>query len=75
MHEWSNSIGIEKAEVLRELAEKLKKNELTVSDCAKGSRIVTIFKKYGLKEEDEAAVLYISSHPESSPKYVKSPIS
>jgi transposase len=55
VHEWRNSIGIEKAEVLRELAEKLKKNGLTVSDSAKGFRIVTIFKKYGLKEEDEAA--------------------
>ena len=36
VQEWSNSIGIEKAEVLRELATKLKKNRLTVSDCAKG---------------------------------------
>ncbi|HJU59065.1 MAG TPA: helix-turn-helix domain-containing protein [Nitrososphaeraceae archaeon] len=55
VHEWSNKLGIEKAEVLRELAIQLKKNGLTVNDCAKGFRIVTIFKKYGLKEEDEAA--------------------
>ena len=48
-------IGIEKAAVLRELAIQLKKNGLTVSDCAKGFRMVMIFKKYGIKEEDEAA--------------------
>ena len=55
VHEWSNSIGFEKATVLRELAIQLRKNGLTVSDCAKGFRMVTIFKKYGIKEEDEAA--------------------
>ncbi len=55
VHEWSNSIGIEKAAVLRELSIQLKKNGLTVSDCAKGFRMVMIFKKYGLKEEDELA--------------------
>jgi DNA repair protein SbcC/Rad50 len=55
VHEWSNSIGFEKAAVLRELAVKLKKNGLTVSDCAKGFRMVMVFKKYGIKEEDEAA--------------------
>jgi CENP-B N-terminal DNA-binding domain len=55
VQEWSNSIGIEKAEVLRKLAEKLKKNGLTVFDCAKGFRMVMVFKKYGIKEEDEAA--------------------
>jgi hypothetical protein len=54
VQEWSNSIGIEKAEVLRELAILLKKNGLTVFDCAKGFRILNIFKKYGIKEEDEA---------------------
>jgi Helix-turn-helix domain len=53
VHEWSNSIGIEKAEVLRELAIQLKKNGLTVFDCTKGFRILNIFKKYGIKEEDE----------------------
>jgi hypothetical protein len=54
VQEWSNSIGIDKAEVLRELALLLKKNGLTVFDCAKGFRILNIFKKYGIKEEDEA---------------------
>ena len=54
VHEWSNSIGFEKATVLRELAIQLRKNGLTVSDCTKGFRMVTIFKKYGIKE-DEAA--------------------
>ena len=54
VHEWSNSIGIETAGVLRELAVALKKNGLTVFDCAKGFRMLNIFKKYGIKEEDEA---------------------
>jgi transposase-like protein len=49
VHEWSNSIGFEKAAVLRELAIQLKKNGLTVSDCAKGFRLLNIFKKYGIK--------------------------
>jgi hypothetical protein len=53
VQEWSNSIGIEKANALRELAIQLKKNGLTVSDCAKGFRMSMIFKKYGIKEEDE----------------------
>ena len=53
--EWSKSIGIEKADVLRELGVALKKNGLTVFDCAKGFRILNIFKKYGIKEEDEVA--------------------
>ncbi|HET9807609.1 MAG TPA: hypothetical protein VFP49_11920 [Nitrososphaeraceae archaeon] len=55
VHEWSNSIGIKKAVVLRELSIQLKKNGLTVSDCAKGFRMVMVFKKYGIKEEDEVA--------------------
>jgi hypothetical protein len=53
VHEWSNIVGIEKAAVLRELSIQLKKNALTVSDCAKGFRMVMVFKKYGIKEEDE----------------------
>ncbi len=53
VNEWSNSIGFEKAAVLRELAIQLKNNGLTVNDCAKGFRTVMIFKKYGIKEEDE----------------------
>jgi hypothetical protein len=55
VYEWSNKIGIEKAKILRELAVKLNKNKLTVGDCAKGFRMVMIFKKYGIKEEDEIA--------------------
>jgi hypothetical protein len=43
VYEWSNKFGIEKANVLRELAVKLKKNGLTVSDCAKGFRMLMIF--------------------------------
>jgi hypothetical protein len=38
---------------LRELAVTLKNNKLTVADCAKGFRLLNIFKKYGIKEEDE----------------------
>ena len=53
VQEWSNSIGIEKAEVLRELAVLLKKNGLTVFDCANGFRLLTILKKYGIKEDEE----------------------
>jgi hypothetical protein len=55
VQEWSNSIGFEKAEVLRVLAVKLKKNGLTAIDCAKGFRMVMVFKKYGIQEEDEVA--------------------
>ena len=53
VQEWSNSIGIEKANVLRELAIQLKKNGLTVSECDKGFRMIMIFKKYGIKEDYE----------------------
>ena len=52
VQEWSNNIGIEKANALRELAIQLKKNGLTVSDCAKGFRMSMIFKKYGIKEDE-----------------------
>jgi hypothetical protein len=52
VHEWSNRNGIEKSEVLRELAVALMKNRLTVSDCAQGFRMVSIFKKYGIKEDE-----------------------
>jgi hypothetical protein len=53
VHKWSNSIGFEKAAVLRDLAVKLKKNGLTVADCAKGFRMVMVFEKYGIKEDEE----------------------
>jgi hypothetical protein len=55
VQEWSNRIGFEKAEVLRVLAVKLKKNGITAIDCAKGFRMVMVFKKYGIQEEDEVA--------------------
>ena len=38
---------------MRELATKLKKNGFTVSDCAKGFRMIMIFKKYGIKEDEK----------------------
>ena len=44
---------------MRELAIKLKKNGLTVRDCAKGLRMLMIFKKYGITEdEDQEKVIY-----------------
>ena len=52
VQEWSNRIGTEKAEVLRELAVKLKKNGLTVGDCARGFRMVMVFKKYEIEEDE-----------------------
>ena len=50
---------IEKADRLRELAIKLKQNGLTVNDCAKGLRMLMMFKKYGIKDdENEERVTY-----------------
>ena len=46
------ALVLKKADVLRELAEKLKKNGLTVSDCAKGFRMSMMFKRYGIKEDE-----------------------
>ena len=51
VQEWSNRIGLQKANVLRELAVKLKKNGLTASDCSKGFRMIMIVKKYGIQED------------------------
>jgi len=51
VQEWSNGIGLKKANVLRVLAVKLKKNRLSVSDCVKGFRIIMIVKKYGIQED------------------------
>jgi len=51
VQEWSNGIGLKKANVLRVLAVKLKKNGLSVSDCVKGFRIIMIVKKYGIQED------------------------
>jgi prefoldin subunit 5 len=53
IQEWRIGIGIEKADKLRVLAVKLNKTGLTVNDCAKGLRTLMIFKKYGIKEDDD----------------------
>src|SRR5215204_520440 len=53
VQEWTNEIGNGKlANRLRELGIKLKKNGLTVSDCAKGLRMLMILKKYGIKDDE-----------------------
>jgi hypothetical protein len=57
--EWSNEFGVQRAERLRALAIKIKKNRLTVTDCANGLRMLMIFKKYGIDEEgDQDRVTY-----------------
>ena len=44
---------------LREIAIKLKQNGLTVSDCAKGLRMLMVLKKYEIKDdEDQEEVTY-----------------
>jgi hypothetical protein len=54
VEEWSNGLGdVQLADRLRELGIKLKKNGLTVSDCAKGLRMLMMLKKYGVKDDDE----------------------
>jgi hypothetical protein len=54
VEEWSNGLGdVQLADRLRELGIKLKKNGLTVSDCAKGLRMLMMLKKYGIKDDDE----------------------
>ena len=52
VEEWTNEIGAQVAERLRELAIKLKKNGLTISDCAKGLRMLMMLKKYGIKDDE-----------------------
>ena len=52
IQEWSNGIGAQQADRLRELAIKLKKNGLTVSDCAKGLRMLMMLKKYGIQDDE-----------------------
>jgi hypothetical protein len=56
VEEWSNGLGgdVQLADRLRELGIKLKKNGLTVSDCAKGLRMLMMLKKYGIKDDDES---------------------
>jgi hypothetical protein len=53
VQEWSNGIGDQLSNRLRELGIKLKKNGLTVGDCAKGLRMLMMLKKYGIKDDDE----------------------
>ena len=43
---------------MRVLAIKLKKNRLTVTDCAQGFRILMVFKKYGITEDDQEKVTH-----------------
>jgi hypothetical protein len=53
VQEWSNEFGGQRAAKLRRLAIILKNNGLTVGDCAKGLRMLMIFRKYGIKEDDD----------------------
>jgi len=43
---------VQLANRLRELGIKLKKNGLTVSDCAKGLRMLMMLKRYGIKDDE-----------------------
>ena len=59
IQEWSNGIGAQRADRLREIAIKLKQNGLTVSGCAKGLRMLMMLKKYGIEDdENEERVTY-----------------
>ena len=59
IQEWRIGIGVQKADSLRELALKLKKTGLTVWECANGLRSLMIFKKYGIKgDEDQEHLIY-----------------
>ena len=59
IQEWRNEVGVQRADSLRALAIKLKKNRLTVTDCAKGLRMLMIFKKYGINQDyDQEGVIY-----------------
>ena len=50
---------MQQADRLREIAIKLKQNGLTVSDCAKGLRMLMMLKKYEIKDdENEERVTY-----------------
>jgi len=55
IEEWGNRLGggdAQLADRLRELAIKLKKNGLTVSDCARGLRMMMMLKKYGIQDDE-----------------------
>ena len=53
VQEWANGIGVHIADRLRVLSIKLNKNGLTATDCAKGLRILMVFKKYGITEDED----------------------
>ena len=53
VHEWTNEVGAQRATRLRVIAIKLKEIGLTVSDCAKGLRMLMIFGKYGIKDDED----------------------
>jgi DNA repair exonuclease SbcCD ATPase subunit len=53
VEQWSKEIvDGQLANRLRELGIKLKKNGLTVSDCARGLRMLMMLKKYGIKDDE-----------------------
>jgi hypothetical protein len=59
IQQWRIGLGVEKADKLRDLALKLNKTGLTVNDCAIGLRMLMIFKKYGIKDdEDQEQLVY-----------------
>jgi hypothetical protein len=59
IQDWRIGIGIQKADKLREIALKLNKTGLSVNDCALGLRMLMIFKKYGIKgDEDQEQLIY-----------------
>ena len=59
VQEWSKEIGQQGADRLREIAIKLKQNGLTISDCAKGLRMLMLLKKYEIEDdENEERVTY-----------------
>ena len=59
IQEWRIGIGVQKADGLRDLALILNKTRLTVTECADGLRTLMIFKKYGIKEdEDQEKLVY-----------------
>jgi len=52
VEEWSNEIGPELANRLREIAIHLKKARLTVIDCAKGLRMLMMLRKFGIQDDE-----------------------
>ena len=59
VQEWNKEIGQQRADRLREIAIKLKQNGLTISDCAKGLRMLMLLKKYEIEDdENEERVTY-----------------